>query len=214
VRAALPQARGRFAGLDVGWETDRSLRSNLSYRPDITPWLRLEYSSDGRFGTGRSSSYLEFTRDEAGDTLVELQRRFENERRTNRRLTLRAADLFKAWLGAPDSVPGMGGRVRRLLGGLEPLDLNWTHTLSSVYEREPPFRDCVISWGSAASGLPVRRPRHGRACPGARGLPGRHRDRAHQALSFGVTYRTSSTSSVDARAGLRSRTSAPGQASA
>ena len=204
VRSALERARGQFAGLDVGWETDRTLRSTMSYRPDIAAWLRLEYTSDGRFGTGRNASYLEYTQGELGDTVVELQRRFENERRTIRRIQLRPGDLFKAWFGAPDSVPGLGGKVRRLLGGLEPLDLNWTRTLSSVFEREAalPGLGYQLGWGDLQSfrftgsdtAARVQQRQDFRAGTGIA---------LSRSLSIGLTYRTNSTSSMDARAGLR-----------
>ncbi|NJD11201.1 MAG: hypothetical protein FIB01_12470, partial [Gemmatimonadetes bacterium] len=204
VRAALERARGRFAGLDVGWETSRTLSSIWSYRPTIAAWLRVEYSSEGRFSTGRSSSYLQYSTTAAGDTVVALQRRFDNERRTTRRVSVRPAELFRDWLGPPDSVPGFAGRVRRLLGGLEPLDLNWSRTLGSSYEREArlPGLAYQLAWGDLhslryAAGDTAARAQERQEFRAGTGVA------LGKSLSFGFTYRTSSTTNVDARAGLR-----------
>jgi hypothetical protein len=204
VRSALQRARGGFAGLDLGWETNRTMRSTLAYRPNIAGWLRVEYSSDGRFGTGRNASYLEFFEQAPGDTIVELQRRFENERRTRRLVQLRPAELFQAWLGAPDSVPGSGGRVRRLLGGLQPVELNWTRTITSVYERELglPGLGYQLGWGNLQSFRFTGSDTAARAQE-------RNDFRAGsgialtKAITVGLVYRSNSTTSIDARAGLR-----------
>src|SRR5690606_27567940 len=148
-RAALERARGGLAGLDLGWETSRSLATRFGYRPAIVDWLRLTYNRDTRFSTGRDASYLDYTVTGA-DTTAELQRRFEAERRTSTRVQFRPADFVTAWLGKPDSAAsGFGALLRRQLGRLQPVDLNWTGTLGSAFERELglPGSGYQLGWG-------------------------------------------------------------------
>ena len=77
--------------MDVGWERSRNLSSTLTYRPEITSWLRAEYTYTSRYGTDRNPSYLELTA-EGADTTAEMQRRFEGQRQIARRFTLQLLD--------------------------------------------------------------------------------------------------------------------------
>jgi hypothetical protein len=100
VRSALERARGRFAGMDVGWKlTGRCGRVSLP--PDITTGcgsVLLRWSLRHR----PQRAYLG-SRRSGGDTLVELQRRFGNG---SARPVTHACRPVQAWFGAADSAPG------------------------------------------------------------------------------------------------------------
>ncbi|HSJ32844.1 MAG TPA: cell surface protein SprA, partial [Longimicrobiales bacterium] len=126
---ALNRARSSLGGMDVGWERSRNLNGTLTYRPEITSWLRAEYTYSSRYDTDRNPSYLELTA-EGADTTAEMQRRFEGQRQIARRFTLQLPGLAVA-MGL-DSM----GVASRLLRRIEIVDLNWRSTLSSQFERE------------------------------------------------------------------------------
>lgn len=79
VQALLAAERGRVGGVDVGWETRRSLRSRVSYRPRIVPWLRHEVTWTSRYDGERSASFVEVI-PQPGDSLLLLQRNALGER--------------------------------------------------------------------------------------------------------------------------------------
>src|SRR5690606_17400345 len=92
---ALQRARASIGGFDAGWERSRNLTSSLSYRPEITSWLRTEYLYSSRYATDRSPSYLELM-PAGADTTAEMQRRFETSRQTSRRLMVQLPGMVRA----------------------------------------------------------------------------------------------------------------------
>src|SRR5690606_25276550 len=56
---AIQRARSTFAGMDLGWETNRPTATQVAFRPPIAPWLRPGLTLSTRFSTSRNPSYLE-----------------------------------------------------------------------------------------------------------------------------------------------------------
>jgi hypothetical protein len=126
---ALERARTRLGGMDVGWERTRALNTTLSYRPNLTRWLRAEYTYANRYATDRNPSYLEL-QIEGADTTAQMQRRFEAGRQVTRRLFFQPPGMLSA--AGLDTT----GIVYRALRRFEFADLTWRSTLSSQFERE------------------------------------------------------------------------------
>ncbi|HSJ16395.1 MAG TPA: cell surface protein SprA [Longimicrobiales bacterium] len=136
-RMALERARGGLAGIDLGWERANGMQTSFNYRPQLAGWLNSSYTWNARYASGRNPSYLEERVRIEGDTIYDMQRRFEADRRSATRLQLRPNDLIAAVFGAPDtSATGAGALARRALGRLQPFDLSWSRALNSAFERE------------------------------------------------------------------------------
>jgi hypothetical protein len=139
-QSAIDQARRSLGGLDIGWETNRTMATELSYRPEIASWLRPLFNYSARFGTDRHPSYLE----RLPDSTALMQRRFQADRQLNRGLMLDPGGFLRALQGmpqeAPDSVLASRGTFSRLtyrLGNaFRPIELNWNSALGSQFERE------------------------------------------------------------------------------
>ncbi|HWV57500.1 MAG TPA: hypothetical protein VNZ57_08625, partial [Longimicrobiales bacterium] len=58
-RQAIENARGRLAGMDIGWETNRAVTSSVGYRPQIASWLQPGISYTSRFRADRNASFIE-----------------------------------------------------------------------------------------------------------------------------------------------------------
>jgi hypothetical protein len=127
-REALNAARSSLGGLDLGWETARVMNTTLSYRPDITRWLRVGYNYDNRFLTDRNPAFLQLVTTGA-DTTVRLQRRFESARQETRTVSLQPLG-FAVAAGA-DSASAVG----RLLRRWETIDGAWRSTVASQFDR-------------------------------------------------------------------------------
>ena len=131
-QVAIEDARGGIGGVDLGWETNRSLTSQLNYRPLIASWLKPSASFTARFGTDRSPSYLEIVTVGA-DTTAILQRRFQADRTLRRQLEFAPYGLYQALV--PDTT-GFAGFIGRGLRALQLVNLAWNGTLGSQFERQ------------------------------------------------------------------------------
>ena len=127
---ALQHARSSFAGADIGWESNRTVNSTVSFRPLIASWLRPSYTYSNRYQTDRNASYYEIVL-EGGDSVPVLQRRFGSDRRVERRLDFQPATLVRTL--HPDSAEGaVLGLVRRV----ENVSITWNSGLNSQFDRE------------------------------------------------------------------------------
>src|SRR5690606_22941006 len=105
-REAIENARARFAGTDIGWETGRSLNSSIAFRPDIASWLRPGFSYTTQFRTDRNPSYVEFIPVGADSTAV-MQRRFQASRQVTQSLLVDPTGLAQTLFGAPREDDGL-----------------------------------------------------------------------------------------------------------
>lgn len=135
-RGAIDAARSELAGIDLGWETDRALTTDLDFQPRITDWLVAGFGFDARYRTSRNASYIE-TQVTGDDTTAVLQRGFEGSRQLSRTLRLQPSGLVTAVLGRPAEGEGRAARLLRGTGtALQPLSVTWTSSLDSRFERE------------------------------------------------------------------------------
>jgi hypothetical protein len=132
VQELLADERSQVAGLDLGWETDRSIRTRLDYRPRVVSWLRHEIGLSTRYDGDRNPGFVrEFP--SGSDTLVVLERNVRGERETRALLSLDAAALAgEGWF------PGGGeGAVVAVLQRLRPVTYTWTDGIFSRFNRDP-----------------------------------------------------------------------------
>jgi hypothetical protein len=130
-RSALDEARNRIAGVDLGWETTRSLTSQLTFKPTVASWLRPSAVMTTRFGTDRNASYLEIITVGADSTAI-LQRRFQADRELRRQLDFLP---YGFWTTMVRDTTGFKGFVGRTLRGVQPITLAWTGALGSQFDR-------------------------------------------------------------------------------
>ncbi|HEX6559424.1 MAG TPA: hypothetical protein VF021_08170, partial [Longimicrobiales bacterium] len=130
-RMAIDQAHSRLGGLDVGWETSRSLTSQVNFKPTLAEWLRPSMSLTTRFGTDRSPSYLEIITVGADSTPI-LQRRFQADRQLRRQLEFQPYTFFRSMV---KDTTGFAGMVSDMLHTLQPVSLSWSGALGSQFDR-------------------------------------------------------------------------------
>jgi len=130
-QAELENASRTFLGADVGWETSRNVRTDLSWRPRLATWFDTDFSMNTDYGTNRNVSYIQ---DLAGDTT--LVRDLSMARDLGFQFDVRP-DQFLSIFGIPGGREATGAAkgLRAFWDRLAPLRIDWRKALSSTYDR-------------------------------------------------------------------------------
>jgi hypothetical protein len=167
LQPVLQRERWGLGPLDLGWETNRNLRTRIGFRPSLTSWLRTDFVLSTDYASDRSAALAE--RVPFGtDTLVLLQRNVGGNRNTRISVSLEPAALVPALgLGAA-SGPGVDtagasgvqeegevqegrspGLLGRLMGALDAINVTRQGGLTARYYRRPidPGPGFQLGWG-------------------------------------------------------------------
>ncbi|MEJ2186958.1 MAG: hypothetical protein P8Z36_13590, partial [Gemmatimonadota bacterium] len=132
---AMTAAGTRVAGVNVGWEQNRTVTTDLSIRPRIAAWLRPSRAYSGPFGLQRSPAYLQLLQ-VAWDTTALLQRNFRSERHTTEGFVLEPGGFSRALLGGDSAGGGLRHTLNAATGRLLPVELTWEDGLASSFDRQ------------------------------------------------------------------------------
>jgi hypothetical protein len=151
VQTLLHRERARLAGLDVGWETNRAVRTRLGFRPRIFRWLRSDLDWTSSFGSDRAANFL-LRSVQGTDTLLALTRNVQGQRDWRALLAVDPEALAESWLGPAREreEPGAAG-LRRLLRSVRPLSASYQDGLVSRFHRDPvdPGLGYQFGWGDS-----------------------------------------------------------------
>jgi hypothetical protein len=137
VRSLIRAERASLAGLDLGWETNRTLRTAVAYRPVVLPWLRNEVDWSTAYQSERNANFLERTISGADTTLV-LTRSARAEREWGAILAVDLAGLALVWFDEPAVGEGAGReRAQALMRALRPLSVTYRDGVFARFDRDP-----------------------------------------------------------------------------
>ena len=129
LRALLERERGGLAGIDLGWETHRDLRTRVTFRPQLVPWLRHDVTWSTRYLSDRNAT---FARPSAvgSDTVLDLPRTAHGRRDARASISIDPG-------GLSETVPGEGDQdvLALLLGSIRPLTLVWRDGITSRFHQ-------------------------------------------------------------------------------
>ena len=130
-QAELEQASRTFLGMDVGWETNRNVRTDLSWRPRLASWFDTDFAMNTAYGTNRNVSYIQ---DLDGDTT--LVRDLSMQRDLGFQFEVRP-DQFLSVLGIAGGpeITGMARSLRAFWDRLTPVRIDWRKAVNSTYDR-------------------------------------------------------------------------------
>lgn len=129
VQQLLQAERSNALGVDLGWETRRSLRTRIAFQPRLSDWLRADMVADSRYGTDRDPAFIETTV-LPGDTLRALQRNATGGRELSTTLTLLPSAVGDRL--AADSISTGGVRF---LQSMNPVRVAWRRGTRSLFNR-------------------------------------------------------------------------------
>ncbi len=135
------------AGLDFGWETNRTLRTSLAFRPTVVDWLRNDVDWTTVYQSERNSNFLERTVS-GPDTSLALARSARAERDWGATVALDPARLADALLGPSGDGAGTAGALMR---AVRPISVTYRDGITSRFNRDPvnPGYGYQFGWGGA-----------------------------------------------------------------
>ena len=142
LQALLARERGGIAGLDLGWETHRDLRTRITFRPQLTSWLRYDVTWSTRYLSDRNATFARRTAS-GGDTLG-LPRTADGQRDVRSSLALDPRPLAGTMLATdPTSILAL------FLRGLRPLSVVWQDGVASRFHQDvvDPGTAFQLGWG-------------------------------------------------------------------
>jgi len=142
--------RTRIGGLDLGWETNRSLRTQLGFRPKLATWLTTNLGMTTVYQSDRNANYLLGDLGSPGSTLA-LTRNALGRRDWRAEMALDPGLLATSWVGSPE--PNEASNIvdfRNLVASFKPFAVTYESALLSRFEREPiiPGSAYQFGWGS------------------------------------------------------------------
>jgi hypothetical protein len=136
VQALLRAERTSPLGTDLGWETRRTIRTTVAYRPILFPWLRNDLDWTTQYQSERNSNLVERT-PVGADTLYTLTRNARGERDWGAAIAVDPARLAIAWLGEPSPAEAEPAGLRALLAAIRPLSATYRDGVVSRFDRDP-----------------------------------------------------------------------------
>ncbi len=140
---AIDSQTSSIAGINLGWETARNIRSAISWQPVLSTWFDVRVALATAFTSGRSASYVQ---DVSGDTLLV---RDMNMNRTARLDIDTDLSQFATVFGVPQSADATGGWVtfREFWDRFTPLRVSYAERVNAAYDRQdvfPTFDDYFV----------------------------------------------------------------------
>ncbi len=141
--------RARVAGMDLGWETNRDLRTHLSWQPRLVGWLHQDLEWSSVYSSDRNANFLDH--DLSGSDSVALARNASGQRNLRAFVSLDPALLARSLMG--DSTTLGQGDLRAVAGAVQPLSVTYTDGIISRFERDPvsPDASYQLGWGGRGS---------------------------------------------------------------
>jgi hypothetical protein len=133
---ALRRAGWELGGIPLGWERDRLLTADASYRPVIADWLRPSMTWTSRFAQRRDPNHLAMT---GAGTEAELQRSFHTDGRWTRGVVFDPGGAVRAALAPAheDDTPyALARALMAVTSPVRPIELTWSDGTGSRFERE------------------------------------------------------------------------------
>lgn len=119
--------RDRVLGYNTGLERERAMQAGINISPPITAWFRPRLDFGTSYNMLRDPNTLSFARQGDSTGNLRIPRRLGNSQTTTAGLTLDLPRAIKLYTDS-DSF------LRGLLGGLQPVDINFNRSVLSVYD--------------------------------------------------------------------------------
>ena len=137
VQDLLVDERLKLVGVDLGWETDKVVRTRMSYEPWFGDWIRTALGWQTFYSSHRTGTFVDRSPDPVGDTVVALVRNVNGRRDFTGQITLIPSAVF----GTPGVGPSGGSALARGVGAMvdaiDPITVTYQAGATSIFDRDP-----------------------------------------------------------------------------
>lgn len=137
VQELIRQERRRLAGMDFGWETNRTLRTELGFRPSILSWLRTDLDWSTVYQSDRNTNFVQAQAPSSGEP-ASLARNARGQRDWGAVLGVNPSAVAVSWLGpaVEGESPGIA-QLRTIISALRPVTVTYRDGITSRFDRDP-----------------------------------------------------------------------------
>ena len=137
VQDLLSDERLKLVGVDLGWETDKVVRTRMNYEPRFGDWIRTTLGWQAFYSSHRTGTFVDRSPDPVGDTVVALVRNVNGRRDFTGQITLIPSAVF----GTPSAGPSGGSALATGLGAvvdaIDPITVTYQAGVTSIFDRDP-----------------------------------------------------------------------------
>ncbi|MGB0544229.1 MAG: cell surface protein SprA [Longimicrobiales bacterium] len=151
VQQLIRDERAQWRGLDLGWETARTLRTDVGYRPKLFTWLRTDFDWTTVYQSDRNTNFVDQT--VAGpDTTLLLTRDARGQRDWGATISLSPSALATNWFGTASGdaeADADVAQLRSIMSAVRPLSATYRDGITSRFNRDPvdPRFDYQLGFG-------------------------------------------------------------------
>jgi len=149
VQELIDAERSQFRGIDFGWETNRTLRTDLGFRPSIVSWLRTDLDWATVYQSDRNTNFVE-RMPVGADTTVVLTRNARGQRDWGATVGLNPTAIATTWFGlAEDGEDPDIAQLRSIVSAFRPITVTYRDGITSRFNRDPvdPGLDYQLGYG-------------------------------------------------------------------
>ena len=137
VQDLLDDERLRLVGVDLGWESDKVVRTQMSYEPRFGDWIRTALGWQTFYSSHRTGNFVDRSLDPIGDTVATLVRNVNGRRDFTGQINLIPSAVF----GTPDTGPSgesaVAGGVAAMVSAIDPITVTYETGVTSIFDRDP-----------------------------------------------------------------------------
>ena len=137
VQDLLSEERLKLVEVDLGWETDRIVRTRMSYEPRFGDWIRTTLGWQTFYSSHRTGTFVDRSPDPVGDTVLALVRNVNGRRDFTGQITLIPSEV----LGSPGEGSSGGSALARRVGAMvdaiDPIAVTYQAGVTSIFDRDP-----------------------------------------------------------------------------
>ena len=206
VQDLLYDERLEVLGVDLGWETDKVVRTRMNFEPRFSDWTRTSLGWQTFYSSQRTGTFVDRSLDPVGDTVVALVRSVNGGRDFTGQITVIPATVFGTPSAGPSGGSAFGRGVRAVADAIDPIAVTYQAGVTSNFDRDPVDPSFSYRYGFARrDGYAALEADTATTFTDRVGWTVRSGVRLPAAFQVGLNYRLATANTLDTRSDRRLR---------
>ena len=126
-----------LSGIDLGWETDQVVRTQMNFEPRFGDWIRTDLGWQTFYSSHRTATFVDRSVDPVGDTIAALVRNVNGGRDFTGQITVIPATVFGTSGGAAAGGSALSRGLGAVAGAIDPITVTYQAGVTSRFDRDP-----------------------------------------------------------------------------